>query len=88
MSRTELFSLPDLKDSVGLRLTEEDKQNLRILMADRREAVVSNVIKACITEAAAPVRQRWQDSIDRREAAYDDDVAPDPAPDPDLSPEQ
>lgn len=68
MSRTELFNLPDLKDSVGLRLTEEDKQNLRILMADRREAVVSNVIKACITEAAEPVRQRWQDSLDRRAA--------------------
>lgn len=87
MSRTELFELPDLKDSVGLRLTEEDKQNLRILMADRREAVVSNVIKACIAEQAEPVRQRWTEAASRI-AAYDDDVAPDPAPDPDLSPEQ
>lgn len=59
MSRTGPFNAPDLKGSVGLRLSKEDKQNLRLLMADRRETNLSNIIKTCIAEAAEPVRQRW-----------------------------
>lgn len=59
MSKTEPFTLPDLKDSVGLRLSKRDKQNLRLLMADRGETNLSNIIKECIAEQAEPVRQRW-----------------------------
>lgn len=61
----EPFSPPDLKASIGLRLTEADRQNLRLLMLDRRETVVSNIIKACIAEASELVRQRWTDTAAR-----------------------
>jgi hypothetical protein len=59
VSKTEPFNIPDLRDSTGIRLSERDKQNLRLLMLDRRETVVSNIIKWALEEQASPVRQRW-----------------------------
>ena len=61
----EPFNAPDLKDSSGVRWTERDKQNLRLLMADRRETAVSNIIKWALEEQAEPVRQRWLESAAR-----------------------
>lgn len=63
---TEPFNVPDLKDSVGFRLSKEDKQNLRLLMAQWQDGNVSAVIKRCVEQQAAPVRQQWQEAADRR----------------------
>lgn len=87
MSKTELFNLPEIKDQASFRVSEQDKKNLRLLMADRRVTSVSDILRWCLAEQAEPVRQRWRRTA-AVIAAYDDDVAPDPAPDPDLSPEQ
>jgi hypothetical protein len=59
VSKTEPFNIPDLRDSTGIRLSERDKQNLRLLMVDRRETNLSDIIRACIAEQAELVRQRW-----------------------------
>lgn len=61
------FNLPDLKDSVGVRLDEQAKKDLRILMADQCETSVSNIIRWAIAQQAAPVRERWQAISDRSE---------------------
>jgi hypothetical protein len=87
VSKTELFSIPEIKDQASFRVSEQDKKNLRLLMADRRVTSVSDILRWCLAEQAEPVRQRWLE-VAVRVAAYDDDVAPDPAQDPDLSPEQ
>lgn len=87
MSKTEPFSLPEIKDQASFRPNGQDKKNLRILMADRRVTSVSDILRWCLAEQAEPVRQRWLE-VAIHVTAYDDDVAPDPAPDPDLSPEQ
>lgn len=59
------FDLPDLKDSIGVRLDDQAKKDIRILMASRREPVVSNIIKWALAQQAAPVRQAWQAAADR-----------------------
>lgn len=66
MSKTELFNVPEIKDQASFRPNDQDKKNLRILMADRRVTSVSDILRWCLAEQAEPVRQRWQDSIDRR----------------------
>jgi glucan phosphorylase len=60
------FNVPDLKDSVGWRLNEALKQDLRLIMADRQERFVSNVLRDLVQREAAAVRQRWQKSLARR----------------------
>jgi hypothetical protein len=87
VSKTELFSIPDVGPQVGWRLSEQDKKDLRLLMADRREKSPTKLLRGLVQQEAASARQRWTDAASRI-AAYDDDVAPDPAQDPDLSPEQ
>lgn len=62
----EPFELPVIKDSVGFRPTEQDKKNLRILMAERRVNRVSDILRWCVEQQAEPVRQRWQDAAERR----------------------
>jgi hypothetical protein len=58
----EPFRVPDLQDRAGVRWTDRDKQNLRILMASRRVTSVSDIIKWALEEQAAPVRERWNAS--------------------------
>lgn len=65
MAEKKPFDLPDLKDSIGLRLDDQAKKDICILMASRREPVVSNIIKWALAQAAAPVRQSWQAAADR-----------------------
>lgn len=60
------FELPEIKDRAGVRWTERDKQNLRLIMADRQVSNVSDIIKWCVEQQAKPVRQRWQEAADRR----------------------
>jgi hypothetical protein len=52
--------LPEIKDSVGFRPSLKDKQNLRILMAERGVTSVSDILRWCVAQQAEPVRQRWQ----------------------------
>lgn len=66
MAKQEPFRVPDLKDQVGWRLTKEDKQNLRILLADRRMTSVTALLRALVEQEAEPVRQRWQTAVNER----------------------
>lgn len=65
MSKIESFRLPDLKEIVAFRPNEQDKKNLRLLMMDRRETNVSQLLRDLIEEAAKPTRKRWKDNAKR-----------------------
>jgi type VI protein secretion system component VasA len=54
----EPFEIPPLKDSVGWRLSTKDKQNLRLLMMDRREASPTKLLRDLVEQQADPIRQR------------------------------
>lgn len=60
------YELPELKDQVGWRLTDEDKRNLRILLRARGETSVTRLLRDLAREQAEPVRRQWQASIDRK----------------------
>lgn len=66
MAKTEPFNIPDLKDSVGWRLNDEDKQNLRIIMAERQDNIVSNILRDLVQHEATAVRQKWLRRMERR----------------------
>lgn len=61
-----MFELPEIKNSVGFRPTDEDKRNLRVLMTARRVTSVSDILRWCVEQQAEPVRQRWQEAVERR----------------------
>lgn len=61
----EPFQVPDIKPQVGWRMNERDMQNMRLLMASRREKSVSGLLRALVEQEAAPVRRRWQAISDR-----------------------
>jgi len=63
--RQEPFRVPEIKDSMSFRPTREDKQNFRILMADRRVTSVSDIIRWAVAQQAEPVRQRWTEAASR-----------------------
>jgi hypothetical protein len=46
-------------------MNTRDMQNMRILMASRREKSVSKLLRALVEQEAAPVRRRWQAISDR-----------------------
>ena len=58
----EPFNIPKLKKQVGWRLNERDAQNLRVLMADRRETNVTKILRDLVEQEAEPVRERMQRS--------------------------
>lgn len=64
----EAFSLPDLRErkQVAARLTDKFRQDLNVLMTMRRTADVSDIIRWAVAQQADPVRQRWQENIDKR----------------------
>jgi hypothetical protein len=66
VSKTEPFTLPEIKDQVGFRPTERDKQNLRLLMANRRVTSVSDILRWAVEQQAEPVRQAWREAAERR----------------------
>ena len=53
------FVVPEIKGMIGWRPNEEDKRNLRLLMAERRETSFSKLLRDLVAEEAAPVRRRW-----------------------------
>lgn len=55
----EPFNVPEIKDQIGWRLTEQDKKDIRLLMADRREKSPTKLLRALVEQEAAPVRRRW-----------------------------
>ena len=59
------YRIPALKDQIGWRLTDQDKKNLRILLADRRETNVSQLLRDLVEEEAAPTRARWKEGAAR-----------------------
>lgn len=61
----EVFNIPDIKGQVGWRLTEQDRKDLRIILADRRETNVSNLLRDLVQREAATVRQRWTRNASR-----------------------
>ncbi|MEW2498383.1 hypothetical protein AB0942_33350 [Streptomyces nodosus] len=60
-----LFSPPELGKQAAYRLTEQDKKDLRIILCDRRETSVSNLLRSLVHHEAEAVRQRWQVSVKR-----------------------
>ncbi|MEV4228117.1 hypothetical protein AB0J81_13655 [Streptomyces bobili] len=60
------FNLPELRDSVGVRVDDQFRKDLNILMTARRETSVSQIIKWAVAQQAEPVRQQWQAAIERR----------------------
>lgn len=65
MAKEKPFNVPDLKKQVGWRMNEQDLKNMRIIMASRQEAVVSNILRDLVAREAATVRRRWQAISDR-----------------------
>jgi hypothetical protein len=55
----EPFTVPEIKNQIGWRLTEQDKKNLRLLMADRRETNYSKLLRELVEREAAATRVRW-----------------------------
>lgn len=62
---SEPFGIPVVRDQVGWRLNKQDKQNLRLLMADRREKVVTNILRDLVEREAALARERWKATASR-----------------------
>lgn len=60
------FNVPDLKDQVGWRLTEQDKQNLRVIMAERQDIALSSLLRDLVQREADSVRQTWRARMTRR----------------------
>lgn len=71
MSKPEEFAIPEVKDMIGWRPNSQDRKNLRILMADRRETSFSNLLRSLVAEAAEPTRRRWLATA-KRIAAQED----------------
>ncbi|MFF3363574.1 hypothetical protein [Streptomyces misionensis] len=61
----EPFEVPEVKDQVGWRLSEQDKKDLRILMADRREKSPTALLRDVIHEEAEEARKRWLRATER-----------------------
>lgn len=59
MSKPEEFMLPPIKSLVGFRPTDEDRKNLNILLAERRETSFSKLLRDLVEEEARIVRKRW-----------------------------
>jgi hypothetical protein len=57
--------LPAIKSLVGFRPNEQDRKNLNILLADRRETNVSQLLRDLLEEAARPTRKRWKEAAAR-----------------------
>jgi hypothetical protein len=55
----EEFVLPEIKDQVGWRLSEQDKQDLRLLMTDRRQASPTALLRDLVHREAEATRRRW-----------------------------
>ncbi|MET9385292.1 hypothetical protein ABZY09_30530 [Streptomyces sp. NPDC002928] len=60
-----VFNVPEIKDQIGWRLLEQDKKDLRLLMADRRESSPTALLRALVEREAAVVRRRWTASAKR-----------------------
>lgn len=71
MVKPEPFEVPQLKDQVGWRLSEEDKQDLRIVMAQHREKSLSKMLRILVQREAAGVRRHWMANILRRAKGAD-----------------
>lgn len=72
MAKQEPFTVPDLKDQVGWRLSDQDKKDLRILMASRRERNLTNLLRDVVHQEASAVRQRWSSTpepVEQKEEA-------------------
>lgn len=70
----EAFDLPDLRErkQVAVRLTDKFRQDLNVLMTVRRASDLSDIIRWAVAQQADPVRQSWQEGIDRRAKEEDD----------------
>ncbi|MEV7814268.1 hypothetical protein AB0P05_26615 [Streptomyces flaveolus] len=55
----EPFELPELKDQIGWRLSEHDKQDLRLLMADRKQKSPTALLRDLVHAEAEATRERW-----------------------------
>lgn len=62
---TEPFTLPEIKGTVGFRPSEQDRKNLRLLMAERRVTSVSDILRWAVEQQAEPVRRLWQERASR-----------------------
>jgi hypothetical protein len=61
----EEFDIPEVRAQVGWRLSDQDRKDLRILLADRREKVIANVLRDVIHREAEATRRRWEKAASR-----------------------
>lgn len=71
MSKPEEFVVPEIKDLIGWRPSGEDRKNLRLLMAERRQRNFSQLLRELVEEEAKVVRKRWETRA-KRIAALED----------------
>lgn len=57
--KPEPFIVPQPKSVVGFKPNDQDRKNLRLLMADRRETSFSNLLRELVATEAAYTRKRW-----------------------------
>lgn len=60
-----LFSAPVLKDQIGWRLNEQDKKDMRIVMASVGVKSPTALLRALVQREAALVRRRWTAAIEQ-----------------------
>lgn len=56
----EEFTVPDFGPQAGWRMKEQDMKNMRLIMMDRREAVLGKILRDLVEREAETVRRRWQ----------------------------
>lgn len=61
----EPFIQPELKDQVGWRLNERDKQNLRVLMFMSRQSNVSQLLRDLVEVHAEQAREGFVRAVER-----------------------
>ncbi|MFF6988345.1 hypothetical protein [Streptomyces sp. NPDC010273] len=71
MSKPEPFTVPAIKSLAAFRPTDEDRKNLSLLLADRRETNMSKLLRDLVAEAAGDTRRRWMINA-KRIAALED----------------
>lgn len=69
MSKPEPLNVYGLKDQVGWRLNDRDRQNLNVLMAAHRTTSATKLLRELVEREAEIIRHVWQERIDRRAEA-------------------
>ena len=70
MPKPEPFVVPEIKNQVGWRLSEQDKKDLRIIMAHYQVKSLTGMLRVLVQREAAIVRKKWMANAQRRAEEY------------------